>query len=82
MGGSRACFPCIPRISSSACSALLLARDSRQEIENLDYLARAADLPERFREKTWVEPVLTIRRTDGTVHPEYSAIKLSFGFPP
>lgn len=45
-------------------------------------MARATDLPESFREKTWVEPVLTIRRTDGTVHPEYSAIKLSFGFPP
>ncbi len=45
-------------------------------------MARASDLPESFREKTWVEPVLTIRRTDGTVHPEYSAIKLSFGFPP
>ncbi len=45
-------------------------------------MARATDLPESFREKTWVEPVLTIRRTDGSVHPEYSAIKLSFGFPP
>lgn len=45
-------------------------------------MVRATDLPEWFREKTWVEPVLTIRRTDGTVHPEYSAIKLSFGFPP
>ena len=45
-------------------------------------MARATDLPESFREKTWIEPVLTIRRTDGSVHPEYSAIKLSFGFPP
>ena len=45
-------------------------------------MTRAVDLPETFREETWVEPVLTIRRTDGTVHPEYSAIKLSFGFPP
>ncbi len=45
-------------------------------------MARASDLPEHFREKTWIEPVLTIRRTDGTVHPEYQAIKLSFGFPP
>lgn len=45
-------------------------------------MARASDLPEGFREKTWVEPVLTIRRGDGSVHPEYSAIKLSFGFPP
>jgi len=45
-------------------------------------MARESDLPETFRQKIWVEPVLTIRRTDGTVHPEYSAIKLSFGFPP
>lgn len=45
-------------------------------------MARATDFPEHFREKTWAEPVLTIRRTDGSVHPEYSAIKLSFGFPP
>lgn len=45
-------------------------------------MLRSADLPEAFREKTWVEPVLTIRRADGAVHPEYSAIKLSFGFPP
>ena len=45
-------------------------------------MTRASDLPESFRAQTWAEPVLTIRRTDGTVHPEYSAIKLSFGFPP
>lgn len=45
-------------------------------------MVRSTDLPEAMREKTWVEPVLTIRRADGTVHPEYSAIKLSFGFPP
>ncbi len=45
-------------------------------------MVRAVDLPEGFREKTWGEPVLTIRRGDGSVHPEYSAIKLSFGFPP
>jgi hypothetical protein len=25
---------------------------------------------------------LTIRRKDGSVDPEYSAIRLSFGFPP
>jgi tRNA1(Val) A37 N6-methylase TrmN6 len=45
-------------------------------------MMRTVDLPEAFREKTWAEPVLTIRRSDGSIHPEYSAIKLSFGFPP
>jgi tRNA1Val (adenine37-N6)-methyltransferase len=45
-------------------------------------MVRATDLPEAMRERTWTEPVLTIRRADGSVHPEYSAIKLSFGFPP
>lgn len=31
---------------------------------------------------SWVEPPLVIRQGDGTVHPEYQAIKLSIGFPP
>ncbi|MFT3711690.1 MAG: methyltransferase [Archangium sp.] len=45
-------------------------------------MVRATDLPEGFRGKTWVEPPLTIRTASGEVHPEYSAVKLSFGFPP
>lgn len=45
-------------------------------------MARATDLPEHFRGKTWVEPPLTIRTATGEVHPEYAAVKLSFGFPP
>jgi hypothetical protein len=43
---------------------------------------RAVDLPERFRNQTHTEPPLCIRRSDGSVSVEYSAIKLSFGFPP
>lgn len=43
---------------------------------------RSEDLPERVREQTWTEPPLIIRQRDGAVHPEYSVIKLSFGFPP
>ena len=35
-----------------------------------------------LRERTWVEPPLIIRAGDGTVHPEYAAVKLSVGFPP
>lgn len=42
----------------------------------------AEHLPEQFRKKTWVEEPLVIRTKDGAVHPEYSAVKLSIGFPP
>lgn len=45
-------------------------------------LMLAAHLPDKFRAQTWTEPPLTIRRSDGTVHPEYSAVKLAIGFPP
>lgn len=45
-------------------------------------MMRSTDLPEAHRGKTWVEPDLVIRRKDGAVHPEYVAVKLSFGFPP
>jgi tRNA1Val (adenine37-N6)-methyltransferase len=41
---------------------------------------RAADLPPG--RATWVEPALIIRTTTGSVHPEYAAIRISFGFPP
>lgn len=42
--------------------------------------ARAADLPPG--RVTWVEPPLVIRSADGSVHPEYRVVRLSFGFPP
>jgi tRNA1Val (adenine37-N6)-methyltransferase len=45
-------------------------------------LMRGDDLPARMRNQTWVEPPLVIRLSDGAVHPEYAAIKLSIGFPP
>lgn len=95
-GGWFSCvFPVSPahqleRVSSAAKSSGLsivrrrdvALKEGEPPLLGLFAMARATDLPEGFREKTWVEPVLTIRRTDGTVHPEYSAIKLSFGFPP
>jgi tRNA1Val (adenine37-N6)-methyltransferase len=40
------------------------------------------DLPEDFRDRTWVEPALVIRTRAGSVHPEYAALKLAVGFPP
>ena len=45
-------------------------------------LMRADDLPDWFRRRTWSEPDLIIRRRDGEIHPEYSAVKLAIGFPP
>lgn len=41
---------------------------------------RAADLPSG--RQPWIEPPLTIRRVDGSMHPEYQAVRISFGFPP
>jgi tRNA1(Val) A37 N6-methylase TrmN6 len=95
-GGWFACvFPVLPvhqleRVLAAAKSAGLsivkrrdvALKEGEPPLLGLFAMARARDLPEGFREKTWVEPVLTIRREDGTVHPEYQAIKLSFGFPP
>lgn len=45
-------------------------------------MVRCTDLPEPQRTRTWAEAPLVIRCRDGSVHPEYSAVKLSFGFPP
>jgi tRNA1Val (adenine37-N6)-methyltransferase len=42
--------------------------------------SRAADLPATY--EAFVEPPLAIRRRDGGVAAEYSAIRLSLGFPP
>ena len=41
---------------------------------------RAADLPPG--REAWIEPPLIIRTKSGSVHPEYAAIRISFGFPP
>jgi tRNA1(Val) A37 N6-methylase TrmN6 len=41
---------------------------------------RAEDLPSTYT--AWVEPPLVIRRRDGSTSAEYSAVRLSFGFPP
>jgi tRNA1(Val) A37 N6-methylase TrmN6 len=57
-------------------------REGEDPVVTLFAMMRSADLPAPLRPKTWVEPPLIIRRTDGSIHPEYSAVKLSFGFPP
>jgi tRNA1(Val) A37 N6-methylase TrmN6 len=57
-------------------------KEGEPALLSLFLMMRAEDLPEEMREQTWVEPPLVIRREDGSVHPEYAAVKLSFGFPP
>ena len=60
----------------------VVLRETERPLLGLFGIMRAADLPEWFRAKAWEEPPLVIRTTEGSVHPEYSAVKLAFGFPP
>ena len=95
-GGFFACvFPMAPpeqeeRVRGGANKAQLavvrrrpiVLREGERPLLGLFGMTRAQDLPEWMRGQTWTEPPLVIRRQDGSVHPEYSAVKLSFGFPP
>jgi tRNA1(Val) A37 N6-methylase TrmN6 len=95
-GGFFACvFPISPeeqeaRVAAGAKAAGLtlvrrrpiILREGERPLLGLFGIMRAEDLPERMRNQTWSEPPLIIRARDGSVHPEYSAVKLSFGFPP
>lgn len=60
----------------------LVLREGESPLLSLFAMVRSTDLPAEFRERTWVEPPLTIRTAEGRVHPEYSAVKLAIGFPP
>jgi tRNA1(Val) A37 N6-methylase TrmN6 len=60
----------------------VVLKEGEPPLLGLFAMARSEDLPERARTATWVEPPLVIRAADGRVHPEYAAVKLSFGFPP
>jgi hypothetical protein len=52
--------------------------------------AHTRDMPSSFPRdsstnvagKPVAEPPLIIRRSDGSTHPEYATVRLSFGFPP
>ena len=57
-------------------------REGEPPLIGLFGMMRAEDLPEWFRGQTWTEPPLIIRTREGKIHPEYSAVKLSFGFSP
>jgi tRNA1(Val) A37 N6-methylase TrmN6 len=60
----------------------VIFREDDSPLVGLSLMMRSADLPDAMRDTTWVEPPLTVRRADGSVHPEYAAVKLSIGFPP
>jgi tRNA1Val (adenine37-N6)-methyltransferase len=92
-GGWFACvFPTeqLKRVESAASKAGLsivrrrpiVLREGEEPLLNVFAMVEQADLPKTIREQIWVEPALVIRKTDGSIHPEYSAVKLSFGFPP
>ncbi len=95
-GGLFACvFPISPeqqeaRLNEGAAGAGLVIvrrrpvvlREGERPLLGLFAMMRAGDLPEWMRHRTWTEPPLIIRAADGSVHPEYSAVKLAFGFPP
>lgn len=60
----------------------VVLREGEAPLLNLFAAVASVDLPEAMRAQTWIEPPLAIRAADGSVHPEYSAVKLSIGFPP
>lgn len=60
----------------------IILREGDEPLIGVFGMMRRNDLPEQIRDQTWTEPPLIIRRPDGSVHPEYAAVKLSFGFPP
>lgn len=79
-----------PRLEQAARDAALaivrrrpvVFREGAPPLVGLFATVRAADLPQAMRQRTWVEPPLIIRAVDGSVHPEYAAVKLAVGFPP
>ena len=57
-------------------------REGEPPLIGLFAMMRRDDLPTGMHDRTWIEPPLTIRCADGSVHPEYAAVKLAVGFPP
>jgi tRNA1(Val) A37 N6-methylase TrmN6 len=93
LGGLFACvFPSnqLARVERAAAAAdavivrrrPVVFREAEAPLVDLLAMMRATDLPDEMRARSWVEPPLVIRRRDGEIHPEYAAVKLSFGFPP
>jgi len=94
-GGVFACvFPVTPsaqksRVEAAAATAGLriirwrpvILREPEPPLLGLFCMVVAGDVLRRAAEP-WIEPPLVIRTADGQIHPEYSVIKMSFGFPP
>lgn len=60
----------------------IVLREGDEALLGLFAMMRSIDLPPEMRDQTWEEPSLRIRTAEGSVHPEYKAVKMSFGFPP
>ena len=60
----------------------IVFREGEPPLVSVFAMTRGADLPPEVRDRPWVEPPLVIRAADGSVHPEYTVVKLSIGFPP
>lgn len=60
----------------------IVFREPEPPLIGLFAMMRSTDLPDWMRSRTWTEPALAIRDPSGAIHPEYSAVKVSFGFPP
>lgn len=60
----------------------VVLREGERPLLGLFLMMRREDLPRDIRDRTWSEPPLIIRAIDGSIHPEYAALKLAFGFPP
>ena len=60
----------------------IVFREDEPPLVDLFAMQRSVDLPDDMRSRTWIEPPLVIRTATGAIHPEYAAVKLSFGFPP
>ncbi len=60
----------------------IVLREGEPPLLGVFVMMRRCDLPDAMHDETWHEPPLVIRCEDGSIHPEYAAVKLSFGFPP
>ncbi|HUR82692.1 MAG TPA: hypothetical protein VM733_18165, partial [Thermoanaerobaculia bacterium] len=58
----------------------VIFKDGEPPLITLFAATRAEDIPATYQ--PFVGPPLTIRRKDGGVDEEYSAVRMSFGFPP
>jgi tRNA1(Val) A37 N6-methylase TrmN6 len=95
-GGIFACvFPVTPsaqksRVEAAAAAAGLAIirwrpvtlREPEPPLLGLFCMVAVGDVPPGLRQSPWMESPLVIRTAEGRIHPEYSVIKMSFGFPP